>query len=344
MAHLPAARRAASRAAAHARYEITVFGEEPRGALQPHPARQGARRRGAGRDRHQAARVVRPRTASACVAGIARRARSTRRASAVETDRRPEPPLRRRGARHRQPAARAAARRHARPTTASCEPGVFVYRTMDDCLRMRALRAPAATARWSSAAGCSASKRPRCCRDLGLHVTVVHLGARPDERAARRHRRRDAAPADRARRHLRAHRRARSRRSYGDERVEGVIARRRRRRCRPTWWCSPAACARGSTWRAPRACRSTRASSSTTRSRPQVPGVYAFGECAEHHGKLYGLVAPVWEQAAVLADVLTGREAAGALPRLEAVRAAQGRRRRGRVDGRASSPSSTATR
>jgi nitrite reductase (NADH) large subunit len=38
----------------------------------------------------------------------------------------------------------------------------------------------------------------------------------------------------------------------------------------------------------------------------EVPGVYAFGECAEHRGKTYGIVAPVWEQAAVLADVLSG--------------------------------------
>jgi nitrite reductase (NADH) large subunit len=37
-----------------------------------------------------------------------------------------------------------------------------------------------------------------------------------------------------------------------------------------------------------------------------VPGVYALGECAEHRGRTYGIVAPVWEQAAVLADVLTG--------------------------------------
>ena len=42
----------------------------------------------------------------------------------------------------------------------------------------------------------------------------------------------------------------------------------------------------------------------------EVPSVYAFGECAEHQGKTYGIVAPVWEQAAVLADVLTGRSAA----------------------------------
>ena len=34
--------------------------------------------------------------------------------------------------------------------------------------------------------------------------------------------------------------------------------------------------------------------------------VYAIGECAEHRGHLYGLVAPVWEQADVLAARLTG--------------------------------------
>lgn len=36
------------------------------------------------------------------------------------------------------------------------------------------------------------------------------------------------------------------------------------------------------------------------------PNVYALGECAQHRGQIYGLVAPAWEQAAVLADVLTG--------------------------------------
>ncbi len=38
----------------------------------------------------------------------------------------------------------------------------------------------------------------------------------------------------------------------------------------------------------------------------QVPGIYAIGERAEHRGRLYGIVTPIWEQAAVLADVLTG--------------------------------------
>ena len=38
----------------------------------------------------------------------------------------------------------------------------------------------------------------------------------------------------------------------------------------------------------------------------EAPGVYAVGECAEHAGRIYGLVSPAWEQVAVLADVLTG--------------------------------------
>ncbi len=36
------------------------------------------------------------------------------------------------------------------------------------------------------------------------------------------------------------------------------------------------------------------------------PDVYAVGECAQHRGKLYGLVAPIWEQCNVLADHITG--------------------------------------
>jgi nitrite reductase (NADH) large subunit len=38
------------------------------------------------------------------------------------------------------------------------------------------------------------------------------------------------------------------------------------------------------------------------------PDTYAVGECAEHRGQVYGLVAPVWEQARVLADHLTGAD------------------------------------
>lgn len=36
------------------------------------------------------------------------------------------------------------------------------------------------------------------------------------------------------------------------------------------------------------------------------PSIYAVGECVQHAGKIYGLVAPIWDQCNVLADQLTG--------------------------------------
>jgi nitrite reductase (NADH) large subunit len=36
------------------------------------------------------------------------------------------------------------------------------------------------------------------------------------------------------------------------------------------------------------------------------PDIYAVGECVQHRGQTYGLVAPLWEQARVLADHVTG--------------------------------------
>ena len=38
-----------------------------------------------------------------------------------------------------------------------------------------------------------------------------------------------------------------------------------------------------------------------------VPNIYAVGECAEHRGNVYGLVAPLYEQGKVLADFLAGK-------------------------------------
>ncbi|MFD0672523.1 nitrite reductase large subunit NirB [Cohnella sp. GCM10027633] len=42
-----------------------------------------------------------------------------------------------------------------------------------------------------------------------------------------------------------------------------------------------------------------------------VPGIYSLGECAEHRGIVYGLVAPLYEQGAVLAKHLAGSETSG---------------------------------
>lgn len=45
---------------------------------------------------------------------------------------------------------------------------------------------------------------------------------------------------------------------------------------------------------------------------PDDPRIYAIGECVQHRGQVYGLVAPIWEQAKVLADHITGRNAEAA--------------------------------
>ncbi|MBO0676342.1 NAD(P)/FAD-dependent oxidoreductase [Mycolicibacterium sp. S2-37] len=40
--------------------------------------------------------------------------------------------------------------------------------------------------------------------------------------------------------------------------------------------------------------------------------IYVVGECAQHRGQVYGLVAPLWEQADVLADHITGSDTTAA--------------------------------
>ncbi len=43
----------------------------------------------------------------------------------------------------------------------------------------------------------------------------------------------------------------------------------------------------------------------------EIPNIYAVGECAEHHGIVYGLVAPLYEQGKVLAKQLCKEETEG---------------------------------
>jgi nitrite reductase (NADH) large subunit len=50
------------------------------------------------------------------------------------------------------------------------------------------------------------------------------------------------------------------------------------------------------------------------RMRTSDPDVFALGECVQHRGRIYGLVDPIWEQANVLADVLTGKDPQAAYP------------------------------
>jgi nitrite reductase (NADH) large subunit len=48
--------------------------------------------------------------------------------------------------------------------------------------------------------------------------------------------------------------------------------------------------------------------------RTSDPAIYAVGECAEHNGQVYGLIAPLWEQANVCSARLAGDESAAFTP------------------------------
>ena len=184
-------------------------------------------------------------------------------------------------------------------------PGVFVYRTIADCVRMRQCAHPGdgAVVIGGGLLGLEAAK---VLADRGLHVTVVQVAATLMNTQL------DALGGEMLARQIEHHgifvRTGRTVEGlYGEEGVSGVFL------------------DDGTTLPADMvvlACGvRPRVEVAKTSGLPvnkgivvndtlatEVPGVYAFGECAEHDGKTYGIVAPVWEQATVLADVLTGKQ------------------------------------
>jgi nitrite reductase (NADH) large subunit len=185
--------------------------------------------------------------------------------------------------------------------------GAFVYRTMGDCVRMREHLRPgdSAVVVGGGLLGLEAAKG---LSDLGLHVTVVHvsnvlMNAQLDviggEMLARR--------MDHTGIFLRLGKTIES--VYGEERIEGVIL--------DDGTSLPADMVVLACGVRPRVDVARESALPVNKGivvndvlATQVPGVYAFGECAEHRGKTYGIVAPVWEQAEVLANVLTGAKPA----------------------------------
>jgi nitrite reductase (NADH) large subunit len=190
-------------------------------------------------------------------------------------------------------------------TTASGDlrEGVFVYRTMADCLRMRSAALPGDSA-IVLGGGLLGLESAKVLSDLGLHVTVVHmartlLNAQVDAIAGgmleRRIRR--LGIFVRTGRTVEA--------ILGESRVEGVVLDDRK--------VLPADLVVLACGVRPRADLAKTSGLPIHRGvlvndilATEAPGVYALGECAEHAGKTYGVVGPVWEQAAVLADVLSG--------------------------------------
>jgi nitrite reductase (NADH) large subunit len=182
-------------------------------------------------------------------------------------------------------------------------PGVFVYRSMADCLRMRdhARSGDGAIVVGGGLLGLEAAK---VLSDRGLHVTVIHvantlMNAQLDRFGGEmlcRH-------IEHAGIFVRTGKTVAA--LYGEESVAGVIL-----EDGTTLPADMVVLACGVRPRVELALASgvpvNRGIVVNDTLATEVPGVYALGECAEHQGKTYGIVTPVWEQAAVLADVLTG--------------------------------------
>ncbi len=184
--------------------------------------------------------------------------------------------------------------------------GIFGYRTMQDCLDMRARARPgdSAVVLGGGLLGLEAGK---ALGDLGLHVTVVHLAhglmnTQLDFVAGEMLKKQ----IERTGMFVRTGRTIE--RVLGTDHLEGVVLDDGERLSADLL---VVAC--GVRPRVEVAQRSripvNRGVQVNDLLATQVPGVYAIGECTEHRGVTYGLVAPAWEQAEVLADVLTGARA-----------------------------------
>jgi len=182
-------------------------------------------------------------------------------------------------------------------------PGSFVYRTIADCLRIRDDARPgdAAVVVGGGLLGLEAAK---VLADLGLHVTVVHLAPTLMEAQL------DAIGGtmlqrqlERAGIHVRTGQAAGA--IYGTDRVEGVVLDDETMLPLDIVVLACGVRPRVDVARASSLPVKRGVEVNDTLATP-VAGVYAFGECAEHRGRTYGVVSPVWEQAAVLADVLSG--------------------------------------
>jgi nitrite reductase (NADH) large subunit len=182
--------------------------------------------------------------------------------------------------------------------------GVFVFRTLDDCTSITAYAAGARRAAVIGG-GLLGLEAARGLLNLGLEVDVVHLMPHLMEQQL-------DPPAGRMLQRtmeelgVRVHLEKMTTAVLGDERVSGVAF-----KDGTTLDCDLLVIAagiqpnvavarqaglhvaRGIVVNDDLACRGN-------------PDIFAIGECAQHHGRVYGLVAPAWEQARILAERLTG--------------------------------------
>ena len=181
--------------------------------------------------------------------------------------------------------------------------GAFLFRTVEDCERIRAYARPASSA-VVLGGGLLGLEAAKALCDLGQHVTVVHpadtlMNLQVDALGGQFLRKAVEAAGIFVRTGVAATG------VRGDDRVTGVVLK--------TGEVLPADMLVLACGIRPRV-DAARASGVPVKTgivvndllATAVPGVFAVGECAEHAGKVYGIVPPIWEQCAVLADILTG--------------------------------------
>lgn len=181
--------------------------------------------------------------------------------------------------------------------------GAFLFRTVDDCERMRGYARPASSA-VVLGGGLLGLEAAKALSDMGLHVTVVHAPEWLMNRQV------DRPGGDLVRRGVEklgifVRTGVAAAGVVGADKVEGVAL--------ATGEVIPADLLVVAAGIRPRV-EAARASNVPVRQgivvndllATAVPGVFAVGECAEHAGVVYGVVPPIWEQCSVLADLLTG--------------------------------------
>ncbi|QEL13503.1 FAD-dependent oxidoreductase [Limnoglobus roseus] len=183
------------------------------------------------------------------------------------------------------------------------KPGAFLFRTIDDCSRMRDFAKPPCSA-VVLGGGLLGLEAAKALSDMGLHVTVVHradwlMNLQVDRFGGEIVRR----GIEKLGIFVRTGQTATG--VIGDDRVHGVALK--------TGEVIPADMLVIAAGIRPRVDLAQASNIPVKHGivvndllATAVPGVYSVGECAEHNGLVYGIVPPIWEQCDVVADVLTG--------------------------------------
>ena len=183
------------------------------------------------------------------------------------------------------------------------KPGVFVFRSLGDCHRISQYTEGKARA-VVIGGGLLGLEAARGLQDFGLEVHVVHrgghlMGQQLDAPAGA------ILKANMEKLGIHVHLRKDTKDILGEDRVLGL-----RFSDDTTLDCDMVVISTGivPNWKIAAGCGIAVERAIVVDDQMRSPDdrdIYAVGECAQHRGQLYGLVAPVWEQAKVLAEHIT---------------------------------------